>query len=300
MEQMKGSLVMESQQQQQQSTKKKSKNKKKNSRNETAAATATATTNVTSVSADESHQVVVVRSETAVNGLKDQLQQQLNISDSSSTNKVNGLVTEKQLNLTNCTNSTLPPAPSNSQGDENGGQESNIPNLNGHHKEVEDSTIMSSNKKSKRKPNNKKNPPTTTESLQQKENGHCLEEATNSSKSIQQEHLHNGFVPANKEDEHDNGKGCGSAQQSVATEDEKACNNTAMTQIPKSEQISSPQVEEKQDSSEEVKATTTSKQDVEAATGGETSSPTLDLSNVHIEYKEYESELQMHVSYITK
>uniref|UniRef100_A0A1I8P3P9 N-terminal methionine N(alpha)-acetyltransferase NatC n=1 Tax=Stomoxys calcitrans TaxID=35570 RepID=A0A1I8P3P9_STOCA len=299
MEQIKGSssssstVVAEStqhhQQQQQQQSKKKSKNKKKTSRNEM-------TSNVASGASDEQTHVGSVD---AVNGLKDQLKQQLQIgspSTSSSNNvKVNGLVNENDTKMYACTNNT-PPAASLAvaentkslccEGDGDGDDSSHPTTiLNGHHKHVEEGTT---GKKSKRKPNNKKNPPSESIGLTKQENGHCA-------MAPHQEdlHLHNGFVPANKdtitvESTQLQQQPIAKAQNVEIKVEEKTC-NTAMTKTKPSddEQQTTTKTDDADDKgSSESNAT--------AEAGANASSTVLDLSNVHIEYKEYESELQMH------
>ncbi|XP_073827937.1 N(alpha)-acetyltransferase 30 A [Musca autumnalis] len=253
MEDIKVSCTVQQQQQQQQS-KKKSKNKKKSSRNET------------TTTSEEDHQLSQVVGSVAmtadINGLKDQLKQQLHISNNSTSNKVNGLVTQNP--LLNSNNSTTPTT------------NSTEPILNGHHKEGDDISLISS-KKSKRKPNNKKNPSTDTlassETTINRENGNCSSAKVNNE---EEEHLHNGFNPA--------------PENSVTTETE-SCNNTAMTPKPQTneqqEQIKTSPADAKASSSaiEETTATSAVLNPI---------TPALDLSNVHIEYKEYESELQMH------
>ncbi|XP_058977425.1 N-alpha-acetyltransferase 30A [Musca domestica] len=245
--------TVQQQQQQQQQSKKKSKNKKKSSRNET-----------TTTDEDQLSQMGLVAD---INGLKDQLKQQLHIAG---TPKVNGLVTDRGLNSNNCNNST-PAEP---------------PTLNGHHKEGDDISLTTS-KKSKRKPNNKKNPSSTdlvatTEPIK-RENGDCHSKAAchhADGGEDENEHLQNGNVPA--------------PATNVTSVNVTTCNNTAMTN-PKA-QIS----EQTKTSANDDKNSSSAIADTTASPTSATPSavldpvPALDLSNVHIEYKEYESELQMH------
>ncbi|XP_075158876.1 N(alpha)-acetyltransferase 30 A [Haematobia irritans] len=282
MEQMKDSspMMVESTQQQQQS-KKKSKNKKKTSRNEM-------TANVfIDGSSDQQSQVGSVD---AVNGLKNQLKQQLQIGKCSNNSdvKVNGLLDEKDLESKACPINT-PPANSfaanestkslHLDGDPTIHQK---PTLNGHHKEShETSSIGTTGKKSKRKPNNKKNPPNELTGKTNQENGHYAEDIS------QESHLRNGFVEINKELV----KECQqppTKAQNDEIEREKSC-NTAMTKSPSDEQNTTKMGDGKGSSKDSVRSA-----DAIEEARSEITSTVLDLSNVHIEYKEYESELQMH------
>lgn len=291
MEQIKGSLGS---QQQQNQSKKKSKNKKKSSKNETVAA-ATTTRSLDETQTQEEGVALMVE-----NGLTDQLKQQLHIgkepanaanstscstNNSNNNNKVNGLMTEDLKTTKAC-----PPTTTTSKNSLNNDQKQ--PALNGHHHEHKEECNVNGEacnsnqavaKKSKRKPNNKKNNNSLDRAENDKlmENGHCPE--TDATKST----TTNGFSH--------------SETQSLANETN---HNTAMTHTPTTKTTSStvtsckatdckqqPLTNAEKSSENNTPTVALSKTPNEAATNE------LDLTNVHIEYKEYESELQMHVGF---
>ncbi|XP_061390113.1 N-alpha-acetyltransferase 30A [Musca vetustissima] len=222
------------------------------SRNESSSATAIGS---------EEDQLSQVGSAVDINGLKDQLKQQLHIGN----NKVNGLVIEKELNSNNnCTNSPT------------------TTTLNGHHQhhhkgeEEADDISLTMAKKSKRKPNNKKNPSTEEITAENGGDGHLAKETAH------QEHLQNGFIPA-------------SESKTVTGDNTISCNNTAMTPKPQicEQKLQTTSLTDDNKSSSAINETTSSSSS-SSPSAVLNPTPALDLSNVHIEYKEYESELQMH------
>ncbi|KAM7348818.1 N(alpha)-acetyltransferase 30 A [Cochliomyia hominivorax] len=300
MEHIKGSLGSQMQQQQQQQqqqnqSKKKSKNKKKSSKNET-------NTTVTR-SFEEQEEVQQQQQQTThegvvlvENGLTDQLKQQLHIgkdnltssscssktttnnSSSSNNNKVNGLMTENSKKSKACPNTTTTTTTSSNN---SSCQDTQQPALNGHHEDKEESSTngeeiccLAVTKKSKRKPNNKKNPNSATSSEQQQklENGHCPEEGdaktTNGFSHKETQMLAN-------ETNHNTAMTTTTTPTTIntPTPSTTSCNNSNKTTEKDHEKCDEP--------------VTLSKTPTEAP-------KELDLSNVHIEYKEYESELQMH------
>lgn len=301
MEQIKGSLGSQTQQQQQNQlqqqnqSKKKSKNKKKNSKNESN----TVTRSIEEQQQQQPEGVMMVE-----NGLTDQMKQQLHIdghsikntstsSSSITTNdKVNGLMPQNPLKTKAC-----PPATTTRDNQMQ-------PPLNGHHHDhAEKEELLATNgnispataavtKKSKRKPNNKKNPVSLENTSNKLENGHCLELPTQiaaaaapASCGPKQQQLQNGIDHLNKVvDKTDIALTTQSTQKETNI-------NTAMTNsttITNNTPAVTPAVEI---SSENVT------QEIAGEKINQNPSIELDLSNVHIEYKEYESELQMHVSF---
>ncbi|XP_046802807.1 N-alpha-acetyltransferase 30A [Lucilia cuprina] len=288
MEQIKGSLgsqmqTQQQQQQQQNQSKKKSKNKKKSSKNESN----TAAVVVVTTRSNEEQEQQPIEGVLMENGLTDQLKQQLHIgndnntnnscsSSSSSNNKVNGLMTENLKKSKAC-----PPTTTTND-------KLQQPALNGHH--MEESTSMPNgenscpqqqavNKKSKRKPNNKKLNNSLEDKETQLENGHCPEMVTN------------GFSHQEP--------------QQILTNETKL--NTAMTAVVAANNSNQAKSTPSNNTNEKTKAESLEpqpkkeKQEAENETQANavepvalSKSPELDLTNVHIEYKEYESELQMH------
>ncbi|XP_065364526.1 N-alpha-acetyltransferase 30A [Calliphora vicina] len=286
MEQVKGSLgsqmqtpQQQQQQQQQNQSKKKSKNKKKSSKNESNTVTRS----------NEEHELQQQQPIEGVvaleNGLTDQLKQQLHISNdsnssscssSNSNNKVNGLMTENLKKSKACPPTTTTSKTNIATNDNQQKQ----PALNGHHLDKDklsavngqdDGTCQQQavNKKSKRKPNNKKNNSSLEDNENQLENGHCPETVTNGFSHQEPQILANETKLNTAMNATNNNSTSTPSNNNIKT---KADN---CSKQPTKEQ-------ETQEESSSLELVTLSK------------SPELDLTNVHIEYKEYESELQMH------
>lgn len=290
MEQSKGSLTNQihiQQQQQQNHAKKKSKNKKKNSKTESNIAT----------KSYEGQQIEQLGEEFVTeNGLADELKQQLHISNNSKTNlndskssscssssnhKVNGLITEN-LKKSNACPSISTNACSNKVITDD--HKTPAPVLNGHNLSIESTCSVNGHgspisqsvaKKSKRKPNNKKN----SCSL---DNDKTNVGTPNRVETEAKDYIHD-------------------KTQILASE---TTLNTAMTVA--STAASSPNInndaKHNLDSPQQQQHQPKEDKAQEQPEFGNLSkippaAPTeLDLSSVHIEYKEYESELQMHVS----
>uniref|UniRef100_A0A1A9WCM9 N-terminal methionine N(alpha)-acetyltransferase NatC n=1 Tax=Glossina brevipalpis TaxID=37001 RepID=A0A1A9WCM9_9MUSC len=237
---------------QQISAKKKSKNKKKNFKTEGVA------NDTTSKNFDG---LVGEVAKVNVNGLNDQLKQQLNIDS-----QVNGLVPTVE---TTQTNQTLSSSSKTKEPAEDG-----CKNINGHHhhgseynspeKTIETVAIV---KKTKRKRNNKKTPAVSNKS--ESENGYCLNNVTsveNNADAAKQ--LPNGLAHETIENKF--------SQKEDKCESKECLSNTT--------------------ASCEITLTSEEEKSYSASTHSQsiTQSTELDLANVHISYKEYESELQMH------
>lgn len=288
MEQIKDSLGSQKQTQQQQpqqqnQSKKKSKNKKKSSKNDL-------NTAVTRSIVEQQPTKEVV----AENGLSDQLKQQLHIgndnnstylrnsccSSTSNNNTVNGLVTENFKKSKAC-----PPTTNNKTSRDKLQQ----PALNGHHVDNEQTSAVNGkvltqnhaiNKKSKRKPDNKKNATSSLEeNVSQLENGHCPDRVTTNGFSHQETQI--------LENEQN------TAMTTSTNTTSTSSNNNLETKSEKSVQQTREQELQLLKQQEELKEQASS---LETLSKSPNNFVELDLSNVHIEYKEYESELQMHVS----
>uniref|UniRef100_A0A1A9VCR8 N-terminal methionine N(alpha)-acetyltransferase NatC n=1 Tax=Glossina austeni TaxID=7395 RepID=A0A1A9VCR8_GLOAU len=243
---------------QQISTKKKSKNKKKNFKTEGVA------NDTTSKNFDDG--LVGEAAKVNGNGLNDQLKQQLNIDT-----QVNGLVTTFEATQTNQTLSTI--AASSSKTKEPA--EDGCQNINGHHhhgseynspeKTIETVAIV---KKTKRKRNNKKTSAVSNKS--ETENGYCLNNVSSMeiNADATKRQLPNGLT-------HETIENKSPQKENEYVSKECLSNTTASCEITLTNE------EEKSHSAP------THSQSIAA-------SKELNLANVHISYKEYESELQMH------